>query len=192
MSAFQKFKQRKAQEKSQLPKTQTATPMPKVKKHIGDKLVEGKTALSLLAKLLNVTEAQAIAEAEKYIVNNITFFEEREAETVTLEINQNEHGIHTKAEAEALAEVFNNTSEQAQTAADSINEAATEASEQLNSAASNVETTADDLAYTAADIATATEELKEATTELKKPSAVPKSSNSKSATKRKSSLKKQN
>ena len=183
MSAFKKFKQRnqaKKAELSQLPEAQTAH----------------NQALTLLAKLLNVTEAQAIAEAEKYIESNITFFEERiigldlasgQDKTVTLELNPNEHGIHTKAEADALAETFNQTAEEA---ADNINSAATEASEQLSSAANNVETTADDLAYTAADIANATEELKEATTELKKPSAVPKSSHSKKAAEPKKNSKK--
>lgn len=174
MSAFQKFKARKQAQKSQLPKAQT-TP---------------NQALTLLAKLLNVTEAQAIAEAEKYIESNITFFEERVTgidESVTVELNPNEHGIHTQAEAAALAEAFTETGE---AAAQQLEQTAEAATEQLNSAANNVELSADDLAYTTADINNATAELKEATEEIKKPSGARRSSNSKKETKQKSNSKK--
>jgi len=123
------------------------------------------TVLSLLAKLLNVAEQDAISEATKYIESNITFFAEAEKEQVKEP----------------------STAETVQSAASDVESSA----ENVNSAASKVEDASDNLAYSASDIANATEELKEAASDIKKPSEEEqKSSNGENKNKPKKSSKK--
>ena len=163
MSVIQNFKKRQSKNQAEQKKHAEKA----IKKNTGDQQSgeEKSEALTLLAKLLNVAEENAISEAKKYIESNITFF----ANDENAEAKKGGGGVKTgKTADETTAE----------------NESA------INKAASNVEDAASDLAYSASDIANATEELKEATTELKKPSRVRKSSTSEKTTTRKKSSKK--
>ncbi len=159
-------------------------------------------ALRLLAQLLNVAEENAINTAQKYVDQNISFFAADFAAgkdvSVTVEIEKNSQGDVTKiTEVNELgdgnSDLVDSASADIESSAENVNESAASvnnAADNVNEAATSVDNAASDLAYTADDINAATEELKGATEELKKPLAEQKSSNSKKATKRKSSSKK--
>lgn len=147
------------------------------------------SALTLLAKLLQVEESDAIATAEKYIASNINFFAdlaEGDDKTVTAKVKTDEQGNIEKitdiAEFEAVKDVaseLNGSAANVESSASSV-----------ENSADNISEAASDLAYTASDITNAAEEIKEATAELKKPRAPRKSSTSKSKKAQKSSSKK--
>lgn len=176
MSVIANFKKRQlkkqAEQKSQIDKA--------VDKTAGDQSsTEPKNeALTLLAKLLNVAEQDAISEATKYVESDITFFMRDE----NAEAQKGGGGVKTL------------TGEETPESEDALNQAASDveaSAENVNNAASNVEDAASDLAGTASDIANATEELKEAAAEVKKPSeGAQKSSNGESKGKQKSNSKK--
>jgi hypothetical protein len=152
MSAIANFKQRQLKKQAEQ------------KKH-AEKVAEQpkNQALTLLAKLLNVAEQDAISEATKYIESNITFFNNDE----NTDAKKGGDGVKTNAEPSSENENV------------------------LNQAASNVEDAASDLAYSASDITNATEELKEVAKEVKKPSrAARKSSTGAKKSKAKASSKK--
>lgn len=166
-------------------------------------------ALSLLAKLLNVAEQDAISEATKYVESNITFFgvdpADGEDKSVLVEVTTDDDGNITHVEstdiktaieesAEQLSAELSNTADTVQSAASDVESAASDvenSAKNVNSAASNVEDAASDLAYSASDIVSATEELKEAASDIKKPSEEEqKSSSGEKASKQKKSSKK--
>lgn len=194
MSKIANFKKRQLKTASQLPKSTTVTEMPSIKPNV---------ALTLLAKLLQVEESDAIATAEKYIDRNINFFADLadgEDQTVTATVEVNEKGniekitdVKTFDRANEVVSELNDSVSNVESSAENVNDSAANvntAANSVNEAADSIDHAASDLAYTADDINAATEELKGATEELKKPLVEQKSSNSKKATKQKNSSKK--
>lgn len=179
MSIIKNFKQRKLAEKAKA----IASKAPKADTQ------EVNEALTLLAKLLNVGEELAIAEARKYVEANIDFFDvgvdlaSGEDVAAKLEVTQDEKGNITHVDGQelkaAIEESAADLTEQANALTDAITDAANNAASTVERSAEQVSDSTDGLAYATDDIASATTELKEATAELKKPSAVQKSSNSK-------------
>lgn len=169
MSVIQSFKARQlkkqVEQKEQVAKT--------IDKNARDQKEneQENIALSLLAKLLNVAEQDAVSTATKYVESNITFF-----------MKDKENG-----ELSENAEAVNQAASDVESAASDVESSA----ENVNKAASNVEDAASDLAYSTSDIVSATEELKEAANDIKKPSVgAQKSSNGEKASKQKKSSKK--
>lgn len=120
MSVIQSFKKRQLKkqredEVSKLPETSTNTPMPEVAKN---------HALTLLAKLCNVAEKDAISTATKYVESNIT-------------LDNNVESIESNAEPTALA----NTTDELADSAELVNQASNDianATEELKDVAEQV------------------------------------------------------
>ncbi|TMP73524.1 hypothetical protein [Pseudoalteromonas sp. S1608] len=189
MSAIANFKKRRLAEKDKGETTGNA----KIS------ITPEKEALILLSTLLNVTTENAIAEANKYVENNIRFFEKLqfddegkiigfdpaapgEDKTAVAEVTLDEKGNIENIDVSPVEDETDELNE-------SINTASNAAGE-IENAADKASDAASDLAYQADDINAANSDLKETVEELKKPSAAQESSNSKSKTKQKNSSKK--
>lgn len=199
MSVIQSFKKRQLKKQVE----QKAQVKKAIEKSAGDQQsVEQKNeALTLLAKLLNVAEQDAISEATKYVESNITFFAADPADgddqSVLVEVTTDDDGNITHVEGSDIDTVIQESEQELNAelsnTADTVKSAASDvenSAESVNSAASTVEDAASDLAYSADDIKAATGELKEAAEEIKKPSGVQESSTGKKASKPKNSSKK--
>ena len=175
MSVIANFKKRQL-EKAQKEKVVVADKLEsKAKEHVGQKLAAGNQALELLATLLNVPKENAIAEAERYVEQNIQFF----ATDLTSDKDK-AASSDLQTEAESISDELLDSANSVQSAASDIENSADKASE-----------AASDLAYSADDISAATEELKEVAEDVKKPSAeARKSSNGAKNSKQKSNSKK--
>lgn len=190
MSAIANFKKRKLAEKANSNATTGNAEIT---------IAPEKEALILLSTLLNVTTENAIAEAKKYVDQNIRFFEKLqfddewkitgfdpaapgEDKTAVAEVTLDEKGSIENIDVSPVEDATDELNE-------SINTASNAAGE-IESAADKASDAASDLAYQADDINAANSDLKDTVEELKKPSAAQESSNSKSKTKQKNSSKK--
>lgn len=191
MSVISNFKKRQ-EIKAKLAKNTVETKLSEQQ----EKPEQEKTALILLAKLLNVSEEIAIDEATKYVESNIQYFgvdhSDGEDKMVTAEVEIDDEGNVTtiteitaidssvdefEAVKDELVTDIENSANAVQSAASNVESSAGS----VETSAQNVDNSASDLAYTVDDINSATDQLKEATEEIKKPLAVQKFSSSKKA-----------